>query len=176
MKIGVIGVDLDRLGKEYQYYGPYNDALNSRFEDLIEELDITAGISGATPGAETIFTWLILGRSMHMTTVVPCTEYTEGWAICDQDTYRNIIKCSNDVLTLGKGPLTDNKESFRDERIIDRADIMIVVWDMKGVGRMSKALEYIKKSRKEIILINTNELLYEANSTEKNTKESSKSI
>lgn len=160
MILGLIGCDCDELGDEFNYQGPYNDSLSNRLEEIFDDYDITEAVTGASRGAETPFSWICLSRGTCLTQIIPCSSFPTCWLHSDQDIYKNIIKCSNKVLVFAIGPITRPKIEYRDRKIIDMADIVAIVWNMKYTGyRLPTAMEYLERTGKEIILINTNDLL-----------------
>jgi len=155
---GLIGCSIEELGFEYDYHGPYNNALYNLLTEYVGTLQIDKAITGAVPGADFVWAWVAMAEIGDLVCLTACQRYGENWTLDNKERLQNIKIAAGKTITLGQGSSSDAKENFRDKAIIDRCDIIFVVWNTKSNNRIQNALAYAENQNKEVILINTLEL------------------
>lgn len=167
MTAGLIGVTPVDLGNEHTYFGPYNNALYNLLNKYVEELGVDKAITGATRGAETIWSWVILELGIDLICYTPATYYGNNWEKFDIEKLKVIKDSCKQVIVLGSGSSTLGKENHRDKLVIERSEIMFFVCEKPYTSRYEACLAYAETLNREVILIKPTEL-YETKSIQKN--------
>jgi len=157
MTAGLIGCDCNDLGYEFFYDGPFTHALKNTLEGYVDEMNIQKAYTNCEQGASTIWCWECMASNVHLTAVLSCQKFGTYFDKAGAKYLQDIKKASKSVIVLGEGIETIAKTEFTDKYIIDKSDIMFFVYNEQKT-RMKRAIEYTKKTDKEIILINVNEM------------------
>lgn len=170
-KAGVIGCGIQELGYESDYYGPYNKALYNKYHELIDNLGITEGITGASLGAETIWAWSVLELGMDLTCLLGCQDFGDDWVSPDK-TRLNVIKRQSHAVYLASPGFNEIKEKNRDRVLIQRSDIVIFVFTFI-TERISNALRFARELDRETIIIKPKEFFEDETITIQKDREAS---
>lgn len=158
MTASLIGGSLGEIGYEIQYTGPFCTAIYNTIEKYLEQIEIDKAITSCVPGAEFLWAWSIFNYGLPLTSILSCQNYGENFSQSDKHFLKDIVNNSAINMVLATGSSNPAKENFRDKTIIDRSDLIFVIWNKSPIGRIPNLLPYIKSTDKELILINTNEL------------------
>jgi uncharacterized phage-like protein YoqJ len=154
MKMGLIGPGFTGLGYEMDYKGPFTEALVKRLTHIIKDFKPDEILTSGSPGAETIWAWVGMGQNVPITCVLSDPEFGKFFEHTNKEKLEKIKEASKLICVGSKNNIVTEK--YRDDYIIDRSDIMIIVWDKRSGGRIHKALQHIEEKDRETILIDSN--------------------
>lgn len=154
MKIGLIGAGFTELGYEMSYKGSYTSALIKRLKNIVKEFKPDGIFTPANPGAEMIWGWVAMNQKIPITCVLSNPDFglhleRKNKLLLEKLKERSSLICVGSISNVVT-------ETYRDTYIIDRSDLMVVVWNKRSAGRIHKAMMYIEEKDREIILIDTN--------------------
>ena len=134
-----------------------NNELIAKIEELIKQ-NVLYFVTGGALGFDTLVAEVILdlkkeNEQIKLILAVPCKDQAARWKYEDRMIYENIKGKADKVIYLSK----EYKEGCMLERnryMVDHSKFVIVAWDgRKSVGTFY-TLNYAKKQRRNIILIN----------------------
>jgi hypothetical protein len=153
--VGLISEGFNIISYDMKYSGIHSAAL---FDYLYSQLKIikpTRCITGAKPGADTIWAKVCIALNIPLTCVLPCQDY--GIQFDDNArTEINAIKRYSSVNIIGSAGWSLKKEDVKNQGIVNRSDILFFVVNDKK--QISNPLAYADGLDKEIILIDLNDL------------------
>lgn len=159
MKAGVIGGGFASINFEYSYTGTFSTALYELFHKLILDFGIHRGITGAVPGEDILWTWVLEALSIPFIAIIATNQYPLGFHSTDKERVEETKNAAEYIVTLGEGPYNGGKEQLRDRCIVERSDMIIFIWDKKSKGRTVNAMAYAETLDREIFLIDPKELI-----------------
>lgn len=155
----MIGCGFAALGYEHDYSGPHMHALFQELDNLIKDFGITHAITGAMPGAETVWTYVADSRDLILTSVLATREMISHFTPKEILKMSEVEKMCTTTIVTSIGPYSAAKENSRDRALITMSEMVIFVWDKISKGRIIDSLAYAETLGKEIFLIDTKQLL-----------------
>lgn len=154
MKIAVTGHRPSRLNKEYDGTGPMSNWIKGKINKVLDKHGPTMLISGMALGVDMLFAEIAIERNIDLLAAIPCKEQEKVWPQKSQDRYNQILQYDN----CSKVYVSENYSGWamqkRNQYMIDKADLVIAVWDGSASGGTYNAVQYAKNTKKEIITIN----------------------
>ena len=131
---------------------PRCQALKVRLSEMVEKavtLGCTEFLCGMALGCDTWFAETVLEKGLKLTAMLPCPGQSERWAQKDKLRYENLLARCSQVVVLEQ-VYSDGCMLRRNRAMIDRADVLISVYDGCG-GGTGNAVNYAKERGIEIL-------------------------
>lgn len=93
---------------------------------------------------------------IHLFCVIPCLNQCCGWSKDDIEVYERLLKYSSAVTYTSEEEYKKGCMMKRNRYLVDSAEYILAVFDGQKGGTMS-TIEYAKKKRRSIIIINPND-------------------
>jgi uncharacterized phage-like protein YoqJ len=129
MKIAVTGHRPDKLGNEYDMKGPISKKIYQALDETIQTLKPKQIISGMALGVDMIFANLAINRGIPFIAAIPFEGQESKWPEGSQRVYRKILSYAKQTVIVCPGGYAAWKMQKRNEWMVDRADLVIAVWD-----------------------------------------------
>jgi len=150
MKIAITGHRPDKLG------GYNNNSIEELVKDHIKDLFYllkpTFIWSGMALGVDQWAAELAIKLSIPFKAAVPFEGQESRWPLKSQEKYRELLKCSQEIIVVSPGGYAPWKMQKRNEYMVDRADVVVAVWDGSS-GGTKNCVEYAVSQDKTIYLI-----------------------
>jgi uncharacterized phage-like protein YoqJ len=88
---------------------------------------------------------------------VPCFGHASKWPKKSQDAYERLIYQCDDVTIVTKAPYSPAVMQKRNEYMVDKADVLIAVWNGKS-GGTANCVKYAQKKDVKIIRLDPDEI------------------
>ena len=127
-------------------------ALKQQLDQAINaarELGCETFLCGMARGCDTYFAEAVLAENLPLEAVIPCPEQADRWSDADRLRYQKLLlRCS--AIHVVEEAYSEGCMLRRNRDMIDRADVLISVYDGSGGGTGS-TVEYAKKRGLTII-------------------------
>jgi len=146
---------VDGLNSEYDLNGPYSNYVRTKTIEFLKEKKPDTVISGMALGFDIILIEAAISLGIKCIAAIPCIEQEKIWPEKSQIRYHNVL--NNPLVTkhyVSNEPYTHSCMQKRNEWMINRADLIIAMWNGKRSGGTYNAITYAKKLKKEIYYIN----------------------
>ncbi len=149
----------EKLG--FQRGGAAETALKNRITGavlrLIQERGVRHFISGMALGVDTYAAQSVLKLKelfpeITLECAVPCRGQESRWSKEDKAVYTDILSRA-DTVTVLQDRYTPFCMQLRDAYMVDRADLVLAVWDGTPTGGTAYTVKCAEKRKKEIIVI-----------------------
>ncbi len=153
MKIGFTG---HQKIAHPERWGWVKDQLQQVLREVAKPGDLVA--SSLAKGGDQILSQLAIDEGLSIEVIIPCAGYegaftdTEGLA-----QYRKLLSKSADVIALDFPSPSENAFLAAGKKIVDRADLVITLWDGKnavGKGGTGDIVEYARELGRQVIHVN----------------------
>lgn len=156
MRIGLIGCGLSEMEYEHNYTGKYSSFLVEKFLEILSQFELIEEIySPVNPGPELLWAHTVLSEQYELSIMV--THRNQGSHLTEkQKEILDGVKEKASLMITGSYG-TSQEEYRRDEMLIDKSDVMIIVEGDNSAyrdSRVKRALTYINAKDKEKIIIN----------------------
>lgn len=156
MIIAVTGHRPNKLGNEYDSNGPYSDWIRENFIKIIEEKKPTLAISGMALGVDMIWAETAYEKGIKVLAAIPFKGQECKWPEKSRNRYSNFLQQENvEIYCVCEGAYTPWKMQARNEYMVDKANILLAVWD-KTPGGTANCVKYAQEQEKDIIYIDPN--------------------
>jgi uncharacterized phage-like protein YoqJ len=145
----------DKLGREYDYDGPYSNYLRSQFKHILLTRRPRQVISGMALGVDTLACQVALVLEIPVLASIPFEGQECRWPRKSQDLYNSLL--ADPLVTklvVCEGSYNSAKMQIRNEHMVDNCDLLVSVWNGTTGGTMNCVRYAEKKKDLEIILIN----------------------
>lgn len=154
-----------RPNKLEGYYRSANIRLIRVIRYKIEEFydkGYTNFISGMALGvdqwaAEEVIDFRDTHPDVKLILAIPCINQESMWRASSQRDYRSIVERADEVVFVSNRPYEPKCMQVRNEYMVDRADLIVAVWD-GTFGGTGNCVRYAKSKNKEICYIDPNNL------------------
>ena len=148
MRIGITGHQELEDPKAWDWVKP-------KIEELLAMIPRPViGITCLAVGADSLFARVVLQQNGSIEVVLPFPGYELKLQPRERDEHRRLLNRASTVTMLERGP-TDEESYFEaGKRVVDRAELLIAVWDgkpAKGLGGTADIIEYASQESKDII-------------------------
>lgn len=129
-------------------------ALKVLLSQAVEKVAVrgcTEFLCGMALGCDTWFAEAVLEKGLKLIAVLPCPGQTDHWAQKDRTRYEGLLSCCSEICVV-EDSYSEGCMLRRNRAMIDRADILISVYDGCG-GGTGNAVCYAKERGLEIIPI-----------------------
>ena len=159
MKLAVTGHRPDKLGKEYDYEGPYSQYISDQIEFYLDDMKPDLCISGMAIGVDTIFAINSLYKKIPLLAAIPFEGQEKMWPEKSKYIFNKILThhLTNKVYICEPG-YAAWKMQKRNEYMVNNCDYLLAVWD-GSKGGTGNCIKYARKCKKKIIIINPKEHL-----------------
>ena len=133
---------------------PRCQALKVLLSESVEKaktLGCTEFLCGMALGCDTWFAEAVLEKGLKLTAMLPCPGQADRWAGKDRVRYENLLAQCHDIVVLEQA-YSAGCMLRRNRAMIDRADVLISVYDGCG-GGTGNAVRYAKERGIEILPI-----------------------
>lgn len=149
MRIAVTGHRPDKLGREYDYHGPYSSFIRQELRKILQKYSPIQAISGMALGVDTIFAQEALDLQIPVLAAIPFEGQERKWPHKSQKIYQQLL---DDVLTtlhvVCDGGYNSAKMQIRNEYMVDNCDVLVAVWNGMQGGTMN-CVRYAEKRQRE---------------------------
>lgn len=134
-----------------------------RFEiERLYNLGYREFISGMALGvdqwaAEEVIDFRDTHPDVRLVAAIPCLGQESMWRPYSQREYRSILDRADEIVQVTNKPYEHKCMQVRNEYMVDRANVVLAVWD-GTYGGTANCYNYAKKMMKEVIIINPNQL------------------
>lgn len=138
---------------------PYCQALKIMLRRTVEQA-IQRGcchfLCGMALGCDTYFAETVLAvkqdaAHIRLEALVPCLDQAEHWSAADRRRYEDLLaRC--DVVTVLEDTYTEGCMQRRNQVMVDRADLLITIWD-GSAGGTGSTVRYARKKGLELLSI-----------------------
>lgn len=152
-RIGITGHRPDKLGREYNYDGPYSKYIHDSLMELIRKYEPECMISGMALGVDTIFAKIAFELNIPLVAAVPFEGQEAHWPYESQILYRHLM--SNPLVikrVVSPGDFTHKKMQLRNEYVVNNCDLLISVFDGTP-GGTANCVAYAESINHKIINI-----------------------
>jgi uncharacterized phage-like protein YoqJ len=142
----------DKLGKEYDYEGPYSNYILDRFSGILTEYKPKYIITGMAIGVDTLWVLSAIMNNIPFIAAIPFKGQEHKWKDHQKELYKNIL---DHPLCIEKQYICDPgyapwKMQKRNEWMVDRCEILVQVWDGTDGGTANCVRYATKVQRKRI--------------------------
>lgn len=160
MTAGILSKGLLDLEFDNDYKSPLTHNLHNEFCKLFDQLGVTKVFIIPMMGPPTIFAWAGLESGCELGLLMPCNNCEVMFNAQNKEHYEYLLKRSSTRTVVGLPGWTHFKETEAAKTLIDRADILFVIWNDKQAPPLGYS--FAKLLDKEMIIINPKEYLHEA--------------
>ena len=134
-----------------------------RFEiERLYNLGYKEFVSGMALGvdqwaAEEVIDFRDTHPDVRLVAAIPCLGQESMWRPYSQREYKRILDRADEIVQVSNKSYEPKCMQVRNEYMVDRADLVLAVWD-GSYGGTANCYRYAKKSMKEVIIINPNNL------------------
>lgn len=149
--IAATGHRPDKLGREYEYEGPYSNMLLSEFTKILVQYEPSCIITGMALGVDTL--WVLAGMTLGIPFIaaVPFEGQETKWLDESKEMYWNILNhpLCNQVVKVCEPGYAGWKMQKRNVWMIDHSDLLVSVWDGTdgGTANCCKAADKCGRQR-----------------------------
>jgi hypothetical protein len=114
------------------------------------------GISSLAIGADQLFAESILQANGHLHVVVPCAGYGQTFAAHDRARYESLLSAAATIERLAYPRPSDDAYLAAGQRVADRADLLLAVWDGRpagGRGGTADIVTYARRTGTPVVVI-----------------------
>lgn len=161
MIIAITGHRPDKLGRDYALKSPLIQRIKIK---IIEELHKHSNepdlrlMTGMALGIDTLFALIALQKGLPFIAAIPCLNQHKVWLKSSQDLYNKILSSHLCIVKMvSTKPYYNGCMQERNEWMVDHCDLLIGVWNGSAGGTLN-CIQYARTQRKEIVLINPNEI------------------
>ena len=134
----------------------YLKSLENAVRELIED-GFNHFISGGAIGADQDFAEIVLKLKKHyfhirLEVAVPCPDQGLKWRENDKERYKRILKQA-DFINILSTNYSPHCMQERNEYMVDKCDLLLVIWNGQKCGGTYNTLMYIKSQNKPYKLI-----------------------
>ena len=111
-------------------------ALKQRMEEAVEQAaarGCRTFLCGMARGCDTYFAEIVLSKGFRLEAMLPCPEQADRWPETDRRRYRDLLlRC--DAIHVVEAVYSEGCMLRRNHAMVDRADLLITVYDGSGGG------------------------------------------
>jgi len=121
-------------------------------------------ISGMALGVDIIFATIVkLLKEKHpdkisLIAALPYENHGSNWPILSQEYHKTILESCNEAIVVCRGSHANFKLLQRDEWMVNRANLVLAVWNGDCSGGTYHTIKYAQAKNKEIIYIDQKKL------------------
>ena len=132
------------------------ERLNEAVEYVISCNGVTKFLSGMALGVDMLAAEAVLevresNPQLTLECVLPCADQSIKWSKKERDRYEKILSLCDKIVTLQEAYTSDCMQK-RNRYMVDKADIIIAVWDKHINGGTAKTVEYARSINKPVII------------------------
>lgn len=143
-----------------QYHTDIQQQIMLKVVELYQNSGVVEFISGGAIGADILFAEIIIQlRDIYSYPITlgiakPFPEQSAKWQYQTVIRYDKILSLANWVHTVSPGPYSPHKMQVRNEWMVNRAGILIAVWNDIPKGGTWNCINYARSKKRNIITIN----------------------
>ncbi len=148
MVIAATGHRPDKLGHDYDLTGPLCNAIRKRMQDVIDQYEPDAIISGMALGIDTMWAELALENGIELHAYIPCWNQDKMWPQKSRDRYQKILAhplCKKFIIHAGE--YNNFCMNNRNIAMVDNCRILVAVWDGTKGGTANCVLYALNKKK-----------------------------
>ena len=135
-----------------------NKELKNLFKKFLKEINCKEAITGMALGTDTLFALAVLelkdeGFDIKLHCAIPCKNHSCKWLDESVILYNEILSKADIVYNVSQEEYKPYLMQKRNEYMVDKADIVLSVWDGSS-GGTKNCVVYASKKGKEIYSIN----------------------
>lgn len=156
--VAVTGHRPNKLNNEYDGVGPLSDAIRKEFKKIIEEVRPIVAISGMALGVDLLWAETCLDYGLPMAAAIPFKGQESIWPEKSKQRYYDILAKVTRIYYICEPGYAAWKMQKRNEFMVDRANMLIAVWDGTK-GGTANCVQYAQLKGIEIIRINPKNII-----------------
>lgn len=152
MRCGFTGHRPQRLPWGTREEDPRCVALKQQLDraiDLALERGCDEFLCGMARGCDVYFAEAVLAKGLPLTAVLPCPGQADRWSEQDRSRYQSLLLQCREILVL-EDCYTEGCMIRRNEALVDRADLLITVYDGHG-GGTGHTVAYAERRKVELL-------------------------
>lgn len=154
MIVAATGHRPNALGALRPYSGQVLHALGLIAQEALEELgagSIRAVISGMALGWDTAVAAAALERRVPLVAALPFRHQDAVWSERDKRRWRELCQQAEAVHIISKGGYAAWKMMARNKWMVDRADVVLALWDGRADGGTAHTVRYAGLCRVRVV-------------------------
>ena len=162
-KQGGIKHDCHRPNKLWGYNleSPQYQALQKRFEAELLAIKATDAWTGMALGADTVFARAVLklrdaGTPIRLHCAIPCQNHSSRWLPESKQEYNRILSLADEVHLVTDAPYAPALMQRRNEYMVDRADLVLALWD-GTCGGTGNCIRYARQKHVSLFILDPKE-------------------
>lgn len=144
MIVAVTGHRPAAFGNDYTLDGEAWDLVWAWFAVQFDELKPARVLTGMALGVDQVAALVCADRGVPFTAVVPFAGQQERWRDRDKQRYADLLAKAAEVTVVSAGGYSAGKMHARNRWMVDRADVLLAVWNGNGGGTAS-CVEYAER-------------------------------
>ena len=141
----------------YDIDGPRWQALQARFESELLARGCTDAWTGMALGADTVFARAVLalrdkGVPIRLRCAIPCRGHSARWLPESRREYDRIPALADEVALVSDAPYAPALMQRRNEYMVDRADLVLALWDGAS-GGTGNCVQYARQKGVPVIVL-----------------------
>lgn len=151
MIVSFTGHRPDKLGG-YNLPNPTYLHVCRQIDKALRELKPEKVISGMALGVDQWAANIAIKLGIPFIAAVPFTGQEKAWPPQSQKVFNNLLSKAAEVVIVSEGGYSAFKMQIRNQWMVDRADLVMAIWD-GSKGGTGNCVEYAKSKNKEIFYI-----------------------
>lgn len=156
MILAFTGHRSDKLGG-YKLPNPTYTKVCQAIDAKLRELKPEKVISGMAQGVDQWGAYIAYKLGIPFIAAVPFAGQEKMWPDASKKAYNDLLKLATGIVVVSEGEFTPAKMQIRNEWMVDKADMMLAIWDGTP-GGTANCIAYAEKVGKPIVRINPKEL------------------
>lgn len=153
MIVAVTGHRPDKLGKEYDYSGPYSQFIYDKMWKWLIENKPEKVISGMALGVDQIWANVAINLFIPVIAAIPFKGQESNWPKGSRNIYNALLKRVSEKVYVSKGRYTAAKMQIRNEWMVNNCDLLFAVWNGTD-GGTANCIRYANSVGRKIIILN----------------------
>jgi uncharacterized phage-like protein YoqJ len=156
MKLAFTGHRPEEVGG-FKIPNPTYEKIIKQIELVLNELKPEMVYVGMALGVDTWVADLCIGMRVPFTACIPFKGQELIWSRKDQWWYQDLLNKAKEVVVVCEGGYEPWKMQKRNEFMVDKADVLVAVWNGEKQGGTYNCVKWAEKVGRPIIRINPND-------------------
>lgn len=150
MVVAFTGHRPSKLGG-YDYNSPINLNIREYISNIIQEVKASKVISGMALGVDQFAADSAQDLGIPWVAAIPFKGQETAWPASSQKLYHDLLETAEEKVIVCEGKYAPHKMQIRNEWMVDRADIVVAIWD-GSKGGTANCVAYAKSKNKRLIV------------------------
>lgn len=137
--------------------------LQHRFETELVNRGCTDAWTGMALGADTVFAHAVLalrdrGVDIKLHCAIPCQGHSSRWFAESVREYNRIVERADEAVIVTNAPYAPQLMQIRNEYMVDRADLVLALWDGTS-GGTGNCVRYAQRKGVPVAILNPRDIV-----------------